>query len=293
LLRAINGFQGVGIVGVGVVGSAVRAYFESQGVRTHLYDPGKRLGSSAAVSEADLIFVCVPTPYVEGSGFDDGAVYEALAGLQGSKTVVIKSTVVPGSTERYQAAFRQHQLLFNAEFLRERSANEDFLHPDRQIVGYCAENRLLAQRVLEILPRAPYEAVVPARSAELIKYATNSFLAVKVVFANELFDLCSAVGIEYETVKEGLTADERIGDSHFDVMDSGYRGYGGKCLPKDTMALLDLADEVGSPLRLLLAAHEVNQTLRLADSLQRVREVKANRAARKERPGRGDVARVA
>ena len=104
---------------------------------------------------------------------------------------------------------------------------------------------------MSLLPRAPFEEVLPAANAEMIKVATNSFLALKVVFANEIFDLCNALNIDYERVKKGLYADVRVGASHFDVHDGGYRGFGGKCLPKDSSGLLDQAESVGSPLMLL------------------------------------------
>jgi len=256
-------FERIGIIGVGVVGGALRAFLEKDGLRPLLYDPGLGLGSLADVDSADLVFACVPTPYRAGTGFDADALYETVAGLSGSKTIVIKSTVLPGTTDGLQDQYPQHRLLFNPEFLRESSAVEDFLRPDRQIVGFARQwHRPAAEAVLRLLPRAPYEAVVPSRSAELIKYATNSFLALKVIFGNELFDLSRALGIEYEDVRDGLAADLRVGPSHLDVHDAGYRGYGGKCLPKDTMALLDLARELEAPLRLLEAAHEVNLSLR-------------------------------
>jgi UDPglucose 6-dehydrogenase len=248
-------------MGVGVVGGAVRNFLELTGVETRLFDPGKGLGSLREVNEADLVYVCVPTPYVAGVGFDDSAVGDAIGRLRDGKVVVIKSTVLPGTTEKFQRLFPDQTLLFNPEFLRENSANEDFLKPDRQIVGYCGIDSDLATAVLETLPRAPYEAVVPAAVAEMTKYATNSFLALKVIFGNELFDLCQALDVDYELVKQGFSVDKRIGDSHFNVLDSGYRGYGGKCLPKDTMSLLDLADDAGVEMRLLQAAHDVNLRL--------------------------------
>ncbi len=249
-------------MGVGVVGGAVRNYLEMIGVEPLLYDPGKKLGSLGEINAADLVYVCVPTPYVAGVGFDDSAVAEAFRNLRGGKTIVIKSTVLPGTTQRYQDAYPDQRVFFNPEFLREASANEDFLTPDRQIVGYCGEESDLAYEILEMLPRAPHETVVPAGVAEMTKYATNSFLALKVIFGNELFDLCQAVGVDYELVKQGFSVDQRIGNSHFNVDDAGYRGYGGKCLPKDTMALLDLADDMGVTMRLLEAAHEVNSKLK-------------------------------
>jgi UDPglucose 6-dehydrogenase len=251
----------IGIMGVGVVGGAVRNYLELTGIQPLLYDPGKALGSLKEINEAELVYVCVPTPYVAGVGFDDSAIADAISHLRAGKTIVIKSTVLPGTTEKFQRLNPQHTILFNPEFLRESSANADFLTPDRQIVGYCGANSDLADAILQTLPRAPHEAVVPAAAAEMTKYATNCFLALKVIFGNEMFDLCEAVGIDYELVKEGIGVDKRIGDSHFNVLDAGYRGYGGKCLPKDTMSLLDLADDAGVELRLLQAAHEVNLRL--------------------------------
>ena len=248
-------------MGVGVVGGAVRNYLELTGIQPLLYDPGKGLGSLKEINEAELVYICVPTPYVAGVGFDDSAVDEALGHLRGGKTIVIKSTVLPGTTEKFQRLYPHQTILFNPEFLREASANEDFLTPDRQIVGFLGVDSDLATAILDTLPSAPYEAVVPAAVAEMTKYATNSFLALKVIFANEMFDLCSALGVDYELVKQGISVDKRIGDSHFNVLDSGYRGYGGKCLPKDTMSLLDLADDAGIEMKLLQAAHDVNLRL--------------------------------
>jgi UDPglucose 6-dehydrogenase len=256
-------FRLIGILGAGVVGSALQAYLEEQGVAPVVYDPGLGLGRAEDIDEADLVFVCVPTPYHLDSGFDAAILNSAVAGLRGAKTVVIKSTVLPGTTNRLQDEHPQHRLLFNPEFLRERSAVSDFRDPDRQIVGFAREcDRATAAAVLQMLPSAPYEAVVPARAAEMIKYACNSFLALKVTFANEMYDLANAIGVDYEDVRGGLAGDPRIGSSHLDVDDRGYRGYGGKCLPKDTMALLDFAREAGVPQQVLEAAHSVNLSLR-------------------------------
>jgi UDPglucose 6-dehydrogenase len=255
-------FCSTGIVGVGVVGGAVRNYLQLSGTVPLLYDPGRGLGSLAEINQADLVYVCVPTPYVADRGFDDSAVCETLRLLRPGKTVVIKSTVLPGTTERFQRLFPQQTLLFNPEFLREASANDDFLTPDRQIVGHCGDPDAAAA-VLAVLPNAPYEAVVPASVAEMTKYGTNSFLALKVIFANEVYDLCRALGVDYELVKEGIGVDPRIGVSHLNVLDGGYRGYGGKCLPKDTMALLDLAADAGVPMRLLQTMHAANAEMRI------------------------------
>ena len=256
-------FSRVGIMGVGVVGGAVLNYFRLEGINPLLYDPVKNLGSIQEINQADLFYMCVPTPYVHGKGFDDSYLADAFSRLNGEKTVVIKSTVLPGTTMRYQEMYPNFRVLFNPEFLTEAHANDDFLEPDRQIVGFCdSADAGIAAAVLEMLPPAPYEALVPASAAEMIKYATNSFLALKVIFGNEMFDLCQATGVEYDEVRKGISVDKRIGDSHFRVDDAGYRGYGGKCLPKDTMSLMDLANDLGISMKLLEAAHEVNMQLR-------------------------------
>jgi UDPglucose 6-dehydrogenase len=256
-----NGRSVIGIMGLGIVGDAVHHYFERAGYSLRVYDPNKRLGTAKSINEADIVFICVPTPYRAGTGVDDSALDEAVSLLEGSKVVVVKSTVLPGVTEAYQSRYSQHCFVFNPEFLREDFARIDFLRPDRQLVGYTAQSRHLAEPLLAMLPSAPFSRIMVAREAELTKYMTNAFLALKVIYANELFDLATALEIDYDTVREAAAADPRIGASHLAVLDGGYRGYGGKCLPKDVKALLELSDRVGVPLRLLRTADRVNASL--------------------------------
>lgn len=250
----------IGIMGLGVVGDSVQHYFERTDHDIRVYDPKRGLGSVESINEADVVFICVPTPYLPERGFDDSALDKAISSLQGSKIVVIKSTILPGTTETYQSRYSQHALLFNPEFLREAHARTDFLRPDRQIVGYTAQSRHLADAVLAMLPAAPYVEAMGAREAEMAKYMTNAFFALKVTFANEIFDLCTSLDVEYDKVQEAVTADLRIGDSHLNVNDGGYRGYGGKSLPKDTKALLELGERMQVPLRLLRTADRINDS---------------------------------
>jgi UDPglucose 6-dehydrogenase len=262
--------QKVGIIGVGYVGGALRSWFESQRDRYELflYDTTKKLGSLREVNQANTIFVSVPTPFhvdaVSGKkGYDDSAVAESLASIGDGKTVVIKSTIVPTSTERFQERFAGKTILFNPEFLRAKTANEDFLHPDRQIVGYANETgKQAALNVLRMLPEAPYTRIMRAREAEMVKYFNNNFLATRVVFANQMYDICKAFGIDYAAVKDGVAQDARVGKSHFDVLHDGYRGYGGACLPKDVRALLAFAKEANVDVRFLEALEQVNEGLR-------------------------------
>jgi UDPglucose 6-dehydrogenase len=252
----------IGIIGAGVVGGALASWFEGNGHDVRTYDPPRGLDNATVLDTADVVYICVPTPYTPGVGFDDRHLLDAMAIVPGEKCIVIKSTVLPGTTDLLQSRYPRHRLMFNPEFLREATANQDFLHPDRQIVG-CAANASEADAaaVMAMLPRAPFERICGAAEAEMAKYVANSFLAVKVSFANEIFDLCDRMRIDYADVRDIAAADERIGASHMDVLDGGYRGYGGKCLPKDTKSLLDLARSMRIDLRVLAAADAVNAEL--------------------------------
>lgn len=254
----------VGIMGVGMVGGAVRRYFEEKkGVKIFLHDPGKKLGSLEDINKADIVFICVPTPYLKGSvGFDLSYVEEAISGLEGEKIIVIKSTVLPGTTENLQKKYSRHKFLFNPEFLSEATADEDMRNPDRQLLGFTAQGRDEAEAILELLPDAPFKKVMPATEAEMVKYFNNTFNAVKVIFGNQMYDLCKALGISYENVAESAAASKFIRTKdHLDVYHGGYRGYGGKCLPKDIRALIQIAENLGVDLALHKTVEEINNRM--------------------------------
>ncbi len=249
----------IGIVGIGMVGGALKEYFEQKGRNLFLYDKGKNIGSIDRVNEAELIFVCVPTPY--NGGFDLSIVKETCQKLSSGKVVVIKSTVVPGTTESLQKEFPEHKFLFNPEFLVEEKAVKDMFNPDRQIMGYTQASKDLAGQVIELLPRADYEKVIPASEAEMIKYFGNTFLSVKVIFGIQMYELCKKMGLDYDTVREGASADPRIGPSHLDVFHGGYQGYGGKCLVKDIRALIEMANKSGVDLKVHKIVEAINNQL--------------------------------
>lgn len=258
----------IGIVGVGMVGGALKHYFDSVQIKPLLYDPSKGLGSQEELNDADVIFVCVPTPFRRDHGFDLSIVESTFQWFRGEKIVVIKSTVLPGTTEKFQSQYPQHRVLFNPEFLVEQRAVEDMIHPDRQVVGYTQESKEVAEKILQLLPRAPFEKLVWASEAEMIKYFGNTYLATKVIFANQMYDLCERLGVDYEIVKEGASRDPRIGPSHLDVFHGGYRGYGGKCLPKDIRALIQFAHEHQVDLKLHKLVEELNNELMRAQGIE-------------------------
>lgn len=256
----------IGIVGSsGFVGGAIKKYFESVGAPLRVYDKYKNEGSLEQIQEADVVFIAVPTPYDEAKGgFDLSFVENAIEALQDSKIIVIKSTVLPGTTESFQKKFPQHRFLFNPEFLTQATAQNDMQFPDRQIVGYTKESYTVAKDIVRLLPLAPFERIIPATEAEMVKYFNNTWFATKVVFANQIYDLCSAMEIDYDRVRDCAAADKRVGPSHLVVMHGGYRGYGGACLPKDTRALIQLGDRLNAPMNLLKQVETINNGLRAA-----------------------------
>lgn len=252
-----NSKKSVGIIGVGVVGGALASVMPD----AILYDKYKKIGSLEEVNEADVIFVCVPTPHDAKKGFDLSYVENVFSNIKGSKVVVIKSTILPGTTEKIQRKYSQHKVLFNPEFLRQAIADEDMKNSYEQIVGYTKESKEFAHEILNLLPKAPAEFIVPAMEAEMVKYFSNTFLATKVIFANQIYDLCEKLNINYDSVKDMAKVNPRFGFSHFDIWTDDYRGYGGACLPKDTKALIQLGNEVGVDMKLLKLVEEINNRL--------------------------------
>lgn len=252
----------VGIIGVGMVGGSLARYFsQHKNITPILFDPPKGLGSKEELNRADIVFVCVPTPYQEEVGFDTTFLDEAFAVLDGTKTVVIKSTVEPGTTDGYQKKYPQHKVLFNPEFLTEAVADYDTLNPNRQIIGYTDQSRAVAEEILALLSQAPFQKIIKAKEAETVKYFSNTFYALKVAFANQFYDFCQKIGVDYEAIKDCAKAEPMMGANHWDVFHKGYRGYGGKCLPKDSRTIIKLAKEVGLDFSLLRSAEEYNSEL--------------------------------
>lgn len=252
----------IGIMGAGMVGNALIKYFEKKGITPIQFDPPKNIGSAEEINTADVVFIAVPTPYdEEKGGFDLSFVNQAISVLTGEKIIVLKSTILPGTTDETQIKYPQHKFLFNPEFLTEVTADQDMNYPDRQIIGYTEQSYNVSGDIMMMLPRAPFERIIPAKEAEMVKYFGNTWFATKVVFANQIYDLCQKMGINYDIVKENAAPDKRIGQSHLEVLHKGYRGYGGKCLPKDTRALIQLGDKLGAEMKLLKKVDEINNSL--------------------------------
>jgi UDPglucose 6-dehydrogenase len=219
------------------------------------------------VREADVVFIAVGTPSRRGDGHADlsyvyAAAREIAAALDGFTVVVTKSTVPVGTgdeVERLIAEVRpnaEFAVASNPEFLREGAAIRDFKHPDRIVVGIEHES---ARKVMAELYRPLYLNQAPIlytdrRTAELIKYAANAFLATKITFINEIADLCERVGADVQEVARGIGLDNRIGSK---FLHAG-PGYGGSCFPKDTLALIKTGQDFGAPLRIVETVAAVN-----------------------------------
>ncbi|NIJ14486.1 UDPglucose 6-dehydrogenase [Saccharomonospora amisosensis] len=213
----------------------------------------------AAVESADAVFLCVPTPMGAGGAADLRAVEAAVATMASSlpadSVLVTKSTVPVGTAGRISDLLGRDDVavVSNPEFLREGTAVADFLGPERIVVG--SDTPGAAERVAALYRRLDAPVVVTdAASAELVKYAANCFLATKLSYVNSIAELCERLGADIDAVTRGMGYDSRIGRSFL----SPGPGWGGSCLPKDTSALLRIADAVGFDFRLLSAAVEDN-----------------------------------
>jgi UDPglucose 6-dehydrogenase len=225
------------------------------------------------VDGADAIFIAVGTPSRRGDGHADlryvfGAAREIAEALTGPAAIVTKSTVPVGTGDEVERILREVNpgarawVVSNPEFLREGAAIEDFKRPDRIVVGTEDED---AAEILREVYRPLYLNKAPLlftsrRTAELIKYAANAFLATKITFINEIADLCEIVGADVQDVSRGIGLDNRIGGK---FLHAG-PGYGGSCFPKDTLALLKTAEDHGAPLRVVESVAKSNEARKRA-----------------------------
>ena len=236
-----------------------------------------RLGFStdlgAAVAAADIVFIAVGTPSRRGDGHADlsfvfEAAREVAAAVRGHTVLVTKSTVPVGTGARVAGIAAEVRpdaeidVVSNPEFLREGAAIQDFMHPDRVVIGAGTDRARAAMRELyrPLFLRGAPILFTDRETAELTKYAANAFLATKIAFINEIADLCERVGADVQDVARGMGLDRRIGDK---FLHPG-PGYGGSCFPKDTLALARTASDAGSPVRLVETAAAVNEARKRA-----------------------------
>ena len=265
----------IGIIGSGFVGSAVRYGFSPNvgvdaNVRVYDKDQSKSTHTlQEVVIESDIIFLSVPTPSNKDGTINLDIVDEALNDINVYSTsvdniILVRSTVTPGSTRKLQEKYSNLRIVFNPEFLTERSANFDFINQTRFILGGSSAN---VDEVSELFRERFGHSIsiveTNYETAELIKYMTNTFFCTKISFLNDMKLLCDKVGGTWEDAIEGFVRDGRIGHSHLNVPGhDGKYGFGGSCFPKDIQALINYGDEVGVDMGVLKASWETNLKVR-------------------------------
>jgi UDPglucose 6-dehydrogenase len=260
----------IGIIGQGFVGNAIYQKFKNYfDVKTFDLDETKRTTDTLeeVVNLSDVVFVCVPTPMKRIDGSCDISIVESVLNelneVGKSIVAVIKSTIPPTTTEMFNKNFKNLTIVFNPEFLTEANAVQDFENQSKIILGGPRKGTTLLKQIYSLV--FPTTPIIKTSSthAEMVKYLTNTFLATKVSFANEIYELCNKLGLDYDKVIEYATYDERLGKSHWAVPGpDGDLGFGGHCFPKDLSALLKLTQMLNTTNNVLRATQQTNQSVR-------------------------------
>ena len=263
----------IGIVGQGYVGTAVKTVFKKH-YDVLTFDLNRLLSNTETLHElvntTDIVFVCVPTPMnPDGSCNLDIVnsvvrdINETVNAGQDGKIVAIKSTVPPGTTDRLNKECEHISVIFNPEFLTEANFIEDFRNQSRIIIGGVRPATTKLRQVYSLAFPDATIVKTGSKTAEMVKYMTNTFLATKVSFANEMYQICDKMNIDYDKVVEYSTYDERLGKSHWAVPGpDGHYGFGGSCFPKDINALVHICREIGIPANVITSAIDTNLMVR-------------------------------
>lgn len=260
----------IGIIGQGFVGNAVYQKFKNYfDILTYDIDETKCNSDFHYIKKGcDTIFLCLPTPMYKDGTCNTSIVEIMLSQINGygpnkSYDIVIKSTIPPGTTEEWNERFEKLNIVFNPEFLTEANAVSDFENQNRIILGGPRPATTRLKRIFtKVFPKA-HIIKTGSRHAEMVKYVTNAFLATKVSFANEMYQICQALDIDYDKVIEYAQHDDRLGTSHWAVPGpDGDFGYGGHCFPKDVKALISLANKYCLDPKILTAVDSKNNDVR-------------------------------
>jgi len=264
----------IGIVGQGYVGTAVKEVF-SKHYDVDTYDLDKDKCSvdylEDLVELTNIIFVCVPTPMKKDGSCDTSIVEAVVKDINdmvvsrnvSGRIVAIKSTIPPGTTNRLNKECHNISVIFNPEFLTEANFIDDFKNQNRIIIGGERPSTTKLRQVYSLVFPDTKIVKTGSKTAEMVKYMTNTFLATKVSFANEMKLICDELKIDYDKVVEYSTYDERLGKSHWAVPGpDGKMGFGGSCFPKDLNALIDMCYKMTIPAKTLFGAWETNLKVR-------------------------------
>lgn len=257
----------IGVIGQGFVGNAVYQKFKSF-FKVYTYDIIPDLCNSTykdLTVNCKIIFVCVPTPMNKNGSCNIDLLTEIVSKLNNDTDaiLVIKSTIIPGTTAKFNEKFKNVSIVFNPEFLTERNAVEDFKNQDRIILGGSRSTTSKLKQIYSMVFPKSYVIKTGSTHAEMIKYFTNCFLATKVSFANEMYQLCESLDLDYDKIIEYASLDNRLGNSHWAVPGpDGDYGFGGHCFPKDLSAIIDISEKLGTPNEILKAAIKTNNKVR-------------------------------
>ena len=256
----------IGIIGQGFVGNAIYQKFKNYfTVYTYDLDNTRCNSSLEQVRECKTIFICLPTPTNSQGECDTSIIESVLDDLdkRSYHDIVIKSTVVPGTTERLNKKYKDLSIVFNPEFLTEANAVQDFENQNRIVLGGPRPTTTKIKRIYTKVFPGVHIIKTGSTHAEMIKYVTNTFLATKVSFANEIYQICEKLELDYDKVIEYSTFDERLGKSHWAVPGpDGDFGYGGHCFPKDLKVMISLAHDLNVSPRILTAVDCKNNDVR-------------------------------
>lgn len=288
--------KSIAVIGQGFVGGSITTVFSEHGFEVLAHDKtgkvspgGKRPMTTRGLHACDtkefveacesfvdfskVYFVCLPTPMYEDGSADLSiveGVLDEMAAVPGNRIAVVKSTVPPGSTEKWNKKYESTglRIVFNPEFLTEANALDDMRNQNRIVIGGPRPWINSVKQVFQTaFPKVPV-IKTSSTTAEMVKYVTNNFLTVKVSFANEMSQICEALDstgldVDYDKVIEYAKYDPRLGTSHWSVPGpDGARGYGGHCFPKDINAMIDVAKKNGVDPKILTAAWEKNLEVR-------------------------------
>ena len=254
----------VGVIGNGFVGEAISFAFSSvSNVFIYDIDPLRSINDLKSIHNCDFIFVCVPTPMFEDGSQDLSYVENTFTNANNNPIYILKSTVLPGTTNNLLNKYPNLKIIFSPEFLTERTAKLDMLTQSRIILG--GELELTEKAKILFNQRFKTKNIIQtdAITAELTKYMNNTFFATKVSLMNEYKLLCDKVGANWDVALKGFISDGRIGDSHINVPGhDGKLGYGGTCFPKDVNALLSFSKKHGIKLNTISGGWKTNLNVR-------------------------------
>lgn len=244
----------IGIIGFGYVGRAIHYGFKNV-AKIRIFDIDKSVSKNTfkeTIKNSDYIFICVPTPTnLETNECDisiiDKTIEASREFMTPCKTLIIKSSIPPGSTKKLTYGRKHLNIIYNPEFLTEKNYKDDFINPSRVILGgptkACLEVVKLYRKIF------PYDTIpiytTDYKTAETVKYLSNAFLSCKVSIFNEFYDICNKLNLNFKEVTKLITADNRINTSHTVVPGhDGDRGFGGKCFPKDLLAIIKKSEDL-------------------------------------------------